>query len=1045
MDNSDSSDPVPYSGYTPLTPSDFPFREDKQKHWDAENPVDPTFLVDKTTRSKSLLLCLVVFAIAFLILFVWQILVAKCVVSSLCEKNDASSGPTTDYLFQTFTFRVPSALLWIGLVVGALAFFMAARAVYTLLMIDVGPARLLETSMLLRKVASTVLLHQYAIMVLPTVFVFTLIGAFINWATASCFILGALMALAAGQAGVSIATRGQVRSAAQAVDDVKAPFKVSYRSGAAISSAVLGIAVLVPPALYLMISDVRALAGLAAGSTAASLFVRMANGILTRATNTSATNLCDNGDGVIENPQDAHLIAAYASSGLGAIVGTASDTFASIASAVAGTAILGTSLPFFYRNSLAMCVFNHLYVDQVCGPFGYPQRLSYATYICKEDNLYMKYPDLRTWGSNSAFVALPFVIVAIGILVSLVCTVYPLYGKYAVSYESQALCVVRGVRITMRRNYVIGYVLFIAASAALCFGLFGPLSEFQSYQGLGKVKVQRMVLDGSSGQCGEKYLNFSGGEEVNPVPVPQGGVLKMDHYRPMTVSGRSLGNANSTSWRLFGCLILGVLLAATMTGITCDHFTSATALPTAKVTAFVQSGNLSKAIIQAITNGLIATALQALLVAIALLSSYKLFGAYGTGLTTLGFLCSAGSRTTSTMMNHVAENSNNISCASRMRYWRRTFCEVLSLVSSTTTASNTEFANGASVLTACTLFLAVAHQSGLVPSPRGLVSPEESSSSPSPSVFIANSELLPVSDILVTVSAFLGVLLPFAVAGLLVAASAQATDEVAFESENYTHAEITAVAFFRRIARLMLLESVIPVTISLFAPVVIGFGFGQRALSGWLMALIPAGYILGTFLTSASSSWNSADRQVGADLTPSELLPCENARHMPRLLREGRGRFTSELTSALRDCAGPGLQSLSKFSASMSLVAATVMRPDDDKGWIGGIILAIIAVFLLVFALLKSRWWAQGVSRSARDEAQVRAPPKQVSPFYEEGPMIDPATVRPGSQVHDALLAIGSPTEPVSPTILPGVLEDPFTQRPDNFFRFMSSTDEVVV
>lgn len=1014
---------IEYTGYQPLCAADFPFREDEDLDHDVEKDVDPLTLTDNTKRSKSLLFCMIYFAVCFIVLLVWQVLVAKCVVSALCETNDSSSESSSIYLFQTYTFRVPSALVWIGLTVSSLVFTIASKWMFDLLRIGVGPVQLLELSMIMRRAISVVLIHQYFVMFVPLLITFILIGVGINWKTGACFILGGLFTALAGRFGVSVATRAQVRTAAQAHDDVKGPFKVAYRSGSIISAAVIGIAVLASSALYLLVSDVRALAGLAAGSTAVSLFMRISAGIFSRATNATANTLCENNSPGVQDAHDAPLIAAYAGSGLGAIMGSSCDAFASVVSAVAATAILGSSLPFFYRNSFAMCVFNHLYVDQVCGPFGYPQRLSYATYICNEDNLYLEYPSLRTWASNSAFVAVPFVLAVIGVLVSVVCTIYPLYGKYAHEYESQALCVIRGVRMTMRRNYIIGYVLFVAGSAALCFGLFGPHSEFQKNDGFGKNKVARMELDGSPKQCGSRYLNFSSNLEVNPVPIPQGGNLIMDYYRPLTVAGASIGNANTTAWRLFGCILIGVVLSSITTGISCDHFTSVTAAPTAKVSRTMQQTPL-RAIAQVLGSGLVATAIPSVLVVATILSSYKLFGAYGTGIATLGFLCSGGSRTTVTMMSYLADSANNIASASRMRYWRRTFSEVLSLVASTTTASNIEFTNGASVLTACTIILAVVHQSGLIPSPRDLVGSPEFS----PFVFFSNSQLVPLSDIVVIVSIIAGAMVPFALTGLLVMSAVQCTDEMTGEAQQYSASSTDHGTFFVQVSRLMLLESVSPVTISVFVPLVIGFGFGQRALIGLLLSLVSAGYVLGTFLTCAASSWKNAERHVEADLTPSEQLPRENARYMPRLIRGGRGRFSSEFVGALHECAGPGLQSLTKFSPSISLVLVTLMRPDESKGWVGGVIFAVVLVSLLAFTLVKNYWWTRRsdrlLARSAED-ATTDAPRKQVSPFYVEGPMIDPTTVLPGSQVHDALRSIGSPTAPVSPKSLPGIFDEP--------------------
>lgn len=1022
----DASVEVEYVGYQPVCAADYPFREDEPAEKDFEKGVDPALLTDKRKRSKSLVLCMIVFALCFLALFVWQVLVAKCVVRTLCETIDASSELSSVYIYKTVPFRVPSALVWIGLTAGSLALTIASKWMYDLLRIDVGPAKLLEMSMIMRKGSSVLLTQQYVTLLGPLLVVFILLGVGINWKTGCCFIIGALMSAAASHTGVSIATRGQVRTAAQAYDDVKSPFKRAYRSGSVISAAILGIAVAGTSALYLMFSDVRALAGLAAGSSASAMFMRMSTGIFSRATNKTASSLFESpeDEGVARGPRDAPVIAAYVGSGMGSIIGVGSDMFSSLVSAVIATAILGSSLPFFYRDSFAMCVFNHLYIDQLCGPFGYPQELSYATYICRNENLYLEYPALKTWASNSAFVAVPFVLAVIGLLVSIICTTYPLYGKIADSYEGQAVCVIRGVRMTMRRNYMVGYLLFIIGSAALCFGLFGPKSEFQKYNGLGIDRdLLRMDLDGSDAQCVSKFLNESSSSAVNPEPVPQGGALILDHYRPITASGSSIGKASSTPWRLFGCILIGVALASIMTGISSDHFTSVPAAPTAKVLRALEDSSAT-AVVQVLGSGLMSTVAPSVLIITALISSYSLFGSYGTGITTLGFLCSGGSRITVAMMSHVADNSNNITSASKMGHWRRTFSEVLSLVGSSTSASSIEFANGSSVLTACTLLLALVHQSGILPSPRDLVgSPERA-----PSRFIGNPAVVPLSDIFVSMSVIVGTMIPFLVAGLLILGASRAADAMVLEAQQYRRTRIEYAAFFSKITSLALLESIIPVAISALIPLVIGFGFGQRALVGLLVSLVPSGYILGTFLSSTASSWNSAERHLAADLTPSEQPPQNGDRYMPRLLREGRGRFTNELVSAFRECAGPSLLSLIKLTTSVGLMTVTLMRPGSYKGWIGGIVLGVLVALAVVLTLLKRclhAWKSPRMAREAEERAASEAPPKRVSPFYVEGTMIDPATVQPGSHVHEALLVMGNPTLPMPPRSLPGISDSP--------------------
>lgn len=75
------------------------------------------------------------------------------------------------------------------------------------------------------------------------------------------------------------------------------------------------------------------------------------------------------------------------------------------------------------------------------------------------------------------------------------------------------------------------------------------------------------------------------------------------------------------------------------TGITCAHYTSGTAVHMASISELLRNGGTTKAIIEALCNRLLTAAVHDILVAIAVHSSYNLFGTYQTVRTALGFQC----------------------------------------------------------------------------------------------------------------------------------------------------------------------------------------------------------------------------------------------------------------------------------------------------------------------------------------------------------------------------------------------------------------------
>jgi hypothetical protein len=119
---------------------------------------------------------------------------------------------------------------------------------------------------------------------------------------------------------------------------------------------------------------------------------------------------------------------------------------------------------------------------------------------------------------------------------------------------------------------------------------------------------------------------------------------------------------------------------------------------------------------------------------------------------------------------------------------------------------------------------------------------------------------------------------------------------------------------------------------------------------------------------------------------------------------------------------------------SFGLVSVTLMRADNEHGWIGAIILGILAIIAVVCI-----WWytnrAGEYNLAQRTDgftghSEVLAPMKRVSPFYVTTTSWDPAAVAPNSQMREALnhrAPIGRGGEPFDPRSLPGIaeLEDP--------------------
>lgn len=966
--------------------------------------VDSNMLRDNAKKSLTLAIFSAMFFISFIVVVVWQVLVAKCIVSSVCETIDRSSVILSDYLFKTFAFRVPSALVWIGLPTGFLGLLISSAYAFFVLTRPVGSMKMAEISTVTRTTSASFLIQQYCIAIAPATILFIATGFAVNWRTATSFAIGAVLCLMTSQVGMSISTRANVRTSTAAHIGIQEAISVAGRSGAVVSLASLSIAIIGVSTVYLMLSDIRALGGFSAGAAISALYMRISGGIYTKAKRTSLKIIQESRNISRRSLSNATVLKGYVDSGAGDISGIGPDLFDSFASSVIATALLGSSLPFFYRDNFAMCVFNHLQIDQECGSFGYPRVLSHAVYICRNENLYLSYPSLTTWASNAAFVAVPFILGAVGALTSFVCATYTGVGSNMTSERILKKDAVKFILYGIRRNMLIGTVLLILSSAAVFFGLFGPNSEFQQSIGFSSAdNLKLLELDGSSEQCTPKSLVATGEDRV-PFPIAQGAVKKTGKYKPISASGVSLGAANRTAWRLFGCSVVGIVIGAGIASFSSLHFTSLMSGPTILL-AQAAKINRRRAIAQGFGNGLITTVSPMGMILIAVVAGYTLYGAYGIGITTIGFISSSGIVGTELIFGNIADNANEIASILPMSQWAQANAEMLDLVGSSTTATGVVFSNGAAILTSITLLMAVVQQSGIVPSPRDLVGSAEFL----PRRLIGSSRIVSLSNIDVVGSVIVGTILPFVMAGLLLFGVRRASQVMVAKSRKKAADETKkSCQIFRGSTGVALEESIAPIVVTLMAPLIVGFSFGQQALVGMLVSIIGMGFLLGTFLTNAAASWISAEKLIACGAFGKETT-IGSTWHMNAIdARDFGGGF--------RDCVGPSLRMMIKATASISLVSVTAMNIDGRDGWIGGLLLAVGVVGLGISAL-----WTVKRDRKIEseedleEESQPKRVPLPISPFLKDGVMVDPDCVMPGSGMCESPMAMGRRKRPVSP------------------------------
>lgn len=195
---------------------------------------------DKAYSSMPLLACAAIFALLAVGLFVVTGLAASCNLASSCSISDISPTRSNNN-FKTVPFLVPTRYLIAAIATGVTA--MAVMAIYAWAVIrqDVGTPRMVEIATYIAEGSRQFLIVEYAALVPLVVVLFVLIGFAQSWATAGAYVIGAVVSASTGWIGMSIATRGNVRTTSASMKGLSEGLNIAFRSGAVMGISVVSL------------------------------------------------------------------------------------------------------------------------------------------------------------------------------------------------------------------------------------------------------------------------------------------------------------------------------------------------------------------------------------------------------------------------------------------------------------------------------------------------------------------------------------------------------------------------------------------------------------------------------------------------------------------------------------------------------------------------------------------------------------------------------------------------------------------------------------
>ena len=208
---------------------------------------------------------------------------------------------------------------------------------------DQGNETMRNIASAIQEGAAAFLNREYTYLAGFVIIVAAVIAIFLDWQTAVCFVSGAVASAAAGYLGMYIAVRANVRTASAASNSLNDGLRVAFGSGSIMGMAVVSFSILGLTILYLIFDgNPTYLTGFGFGASSIALFARVGGGIYTKAADVGADLVGKVEKGIPEDdPRNPAVIADNVGDNVGDVAGMGADLFESYSGSIIAAMTLG--------------------------------------------------------------------------------------------------------------------------------------------------------------------------------------------------------------------------------------------------------------------------------------------------------------------------------------------------------------------------------------------------------------------------------------------------------------------------------------------------------------------------------------------------------------------------------------------------------------------------------------------------------------------------------------------------------------------------------